>query len=283
MKPRTIVPVLMYHHVTTAGGAINVRPPHFRDQLAWLKTHGYHSLTSAQFAGHLAGDPAPPRSVLITFDDGYLDNYVHAWPLLREFGFHAMIFLVTGWNGDGPPRAFTGSDMSPASLPATPDHAQCKRLVADGAADAVALRWTEIHRMQEDAVCEFHSHTHTHTRWDQLPGEDKNARMREELAQSRRCLQQRLGAVSDHLCWPQGYFDADYVRIAQEAGFRHLYTTRAFGRNRAGTDPRFIFRFAVRDTTGASVGRRIEVASSPWMAPVFNAFKRWKRGQHYLG
>ncbi|HET8598667.1 MAG TPA: polysaccharide deacetylase family protein [Castellaniella sp.] len=281
MSRASTVPVLMYHHVTPEGGAINVTPAHFRDQLAWLKRHGYRTLTCAEFAAHLAGTPAPARSVLITFDDGYLDNYVHAWPLLREFGFHAAIFLVTGWIGDGPARPWAGQGAG--VLPATPDHARCMERVAAGEAGEIALRWSEIEQMRQGGVCEFHSHTHTHTRWDKQDAGRKNAHMRDELDRSRACLAERLGEASDHLCWPQGYFDADYVGIAREAGFRHLYTTRAFGRNRPGSDPASIFRFAVRDTTGASVGRRIRVAASPWLGPAFNAWKRWKRGQHYAG
>lgn len=281
MSGARCVPVLMYHHVTPAGGDINVTPDHFRDQLSWLKRHGYRALTCDEFARHLSGDPAPARSVLITFDDGYLDNYVHAWPLLREFGFHAVIFLVTSWVGEGSARA-CGADAG-AALPATPDHAQCMHAVAQGQAREIALRWSEIERMRADGVCEFHSHTHTHTRWDKQEAARKNERMREELLLSRERLGERLGAVSPHLCWPQGYFDADYVRIAQEAGFRYLYTTRAFGRNLPGADPASIFRFAVRNTTGASVGRRIQIAANPVLGPVFNAWKRWKRGQRYAG
>jgi peptidoglycan/xylan/chitin deacetylase (PgdA/CDA1 family) len=280
MSRNRTVPVLMYHHVTPAGGAINVTPEHFRDQLAWLRDHGYRSLTCDEFAAHLAGSPAPERSILITFDDGYLDNYVHAWPLLREYGFHAVVFIVTSWVGDGPARAYAGGTELP--LPEVPDHEACKRQVEAGTPIEAALRWSEIERMRADGVVEFHSHTHTHTRWDKQDV-DKNAHMAEELVRSRACLEQHLGGVSDHLCWPQGYFDADCVRIAQAAGFRHLYTTRAFGRNQPGSDPASIFRFAVRDTTGASVGRRIRVAAHPLIGPVFNAWKRWKRGERYAG
>lgn len=278
MKSGTIVPVLMYHHVTPAGGAINVSPDNFRDQLDWLRRHGYKSLDCRQFADHLAGQAAPARSVLITFDDGYLDNYIHAWPLLQEYGFNAAIFLVTAWVGDGPARTLAGL-QSQGQTP-LPDHAESQRRIQAGDTDSVILRWSEIEQMRKSGVCEFHSHTHTHTRWD-LQQVDKNAHMREELTQSRASLTHNLGQVSDHLCWPQGYFDQDYVKIARELGFRHLYTTRAFGRNRPGSDPGSIFRFAVRNTSGASVGRRIQVAGNPLLAPVFNSWKKFRRGHVY--
>jgi peptidoglycan/xylan/chitin deacetylase (PgdA/CDA1 family) len=274
MTRSVAVPVLMYHHVSPVAGPINVSPEHFEDQLAWLQSHGYSSLTSEAFAAHLRGEVAPPKSVLITFDDGYLDNYVHAYPLLRKYGFRAMIFLVTSWIGDGPQRSHSGQ----ADMPPVLDHGESMRRVAEGRLDDVALRWSEIQAMRAEGVCEFHSHTHTHTRWDKRPdAADKNERMVEELAASRASLQAHLGSVSEHLCWPQGYFDPDYVGIAQAAGFRYLYTTRAFGRNTPGADPAHIFRFAVRNTTGASVGRRILVARHPVIGPVFNRWKLWTR------
>jgi len=199
---------------------------------------------------------------------------VYAFPLLKKYGFNAVIFLVTGWIHEGPVR----NRMDDTVLPPTPSHDDCQQLISAGQSDKVILRWSEIQHMQADGTVEFHSHTHTHTRWDKSDrAHEKNALMQQELALSRAALVKNLGSVSDHFCWPQGYFDDDYVRIAQDAGFRYLYTTRAFGQNRNGTDPAHIYRFAVRNTTGASVGRRIRVAANPIIAPVFNRWKIWKR------
>lgn len=275
MRKAGTVPVMMYHHVSPVDGMITVSSANFEHQLKWLRNQGYRSLTCDEFAGHLEGRPVPPRSVLITFDDGYLDNWVYAAPLMKRYGFHGVIFLVTSWIGEGPPRPQLGQN----ALPETPSHRDCEDRIEQGRADEVMLRWSEIEAMRADGVFEFHSHTHTHTRWDLGPEKGaKNERMAEELALSRAMLQERLGGVSQHFCWPQGYFDPDYVRIAQDAGFRYLYTTRPFGRNRAGSDPAHIYRFAVRNTTGHSVGRRLRVAANPVIAPIFNRFKLWKRG-----
>lgn len=274
MKYAQTVPVLMYHHVSPSGSFINASPRNFEDQLAWLSRHGYRSLGSDEFAGHLAGQPVPARSVLITFDDGYLDNWVYAYPLLKKYGFRALIFLVTSWMGGGSVRPHLGQE----ALPPTPEHRECERLIESGRADDVALRWSEIRAMQADGTFEFHSHTHTHTRWDKSArAAEKNTMMARELAESRASLEEHLGEVSQHLCWPQGYFDGDYVRLAQEAGFRYLYTTQAFGQNRAGTDPAGIYRFAVRNAPGASVGRRVRIAADPVAGPLYNRWKLWKR------
>lgn len=273
MKYAQTVPVLMYHHVSPVDGMINVSPLNFEQQLLWLKRRGYRSLTSEEFAGHLQGQPVPAKSVLITFDDGYLDNWVYAYPLLKKYGYTGIIFLVTSWINDGPLRHYLGQ----GELPETPSHRECEDRISQSRSDEVILRWSEIKAMQEDGVFEFHSHTHTHTRWDQSTPAEKNAHMAQELALSRASLQDNLGSVSEHFCWPQGYFDADYTRLAQEAGFRYLYTTKAFGQNRAGTDPAHIYRFAVRNTSGNSVGRRIQVAAHPLIGPLFNKWKLWKR------
>jgi peptidoglycan/xylan/chitin deacetylase (PgdA/CDA1 family) len=270
------VPVLMYHHISPVDGMITTSPVNFELQLAWLARHGYRSLSSTEFAAHLAGQPAPPRSVLITFDDGYLDNWVYAYPLLQKYGFSAMIFLVTSWIGDGPARNHLGH----GELPETPSHHDCKQRIQAGDADSVMLRWEEVLAMRDSGTIEFHSHTHTHTRWDTSPrAGEKNALMAQELADSRAALTARLGGVSEHLCWPQGYFDADYVAIARQAGFRYLYTTQAFGQNRPGGEPSLIFRFAVRNTAGAALGRRVRLAAHPVLGPLFNRWKLWKRAR----
>jgi peptidoglycan/xylan/chitin deacetylase (PgdA/CDA1 family) len=165
-------------------------------------------------------------------------------------------------------------------LPGTPDHDACKRLVAEGRADEAMLRWSEIEAMRAAGTFEFHSHTHTHTRWDKVCGADtdaKRAHIAQELRDSRDTLERRLGQASDHLCWPQGYFDADYVAAAREAGFRHLYTTDPFGQNAPGADPGHIYRFAVRNQGGGWLNRRIWLSRDPFWGPRFHAWKAWKK------
>lgn len=270
MNRAKYLPVMMYHHVTPEGGMINSTPENFESQLRWLKAKGWTSIRTEDLAAFLDGKALPKKSVLITFDDGYLDNWVYAYPLLKKYGFSAVCFLVTSWLGHGPIRTKLGEE----DLPSCPEHKECERLIEEGYSDKVILRWEEVKEMQADGVFEFHSHTHTHTRWDlRTDNTNKNAQIRWELERSREVLKQKLGSVSDHFCWPQGYYDSDYVAIAKEVGFRYLYTTQAFGFNKSNTDSAAIHRFAVRNTHGASVGRRLKLAVSPLRGAVFNQWK----------
>ncbi len=272
-----VVPVLMYHHVSPNNDMITTTPENFESQVRWLSEAGFHTLTAQEFAEFLAGKPVPPRSVLLTFDDGYLDNWVYAHPILERYRKHAVLFLITGLIGQGAARPVWGQG---AELPPTPSHRDCEAAIEAGQADEVMLRWSEVHIMREAGTFEFHSHTHTHTRWDHRFGEDplqKSEHLREDLLHSRAALVSELGDVSDHLCWPQGYFDDDYVAVARELGFRYLYTTHPAGQNVPGTSSEHIHRIAAKDEPAAWVARRLRLARSPWLAPLYNRIRYGRR------
>ena len=272
----TSVPVLMYHHIRPEAGFIACTPEHFEQQLQWLSHQGYESLSLAEFAAHLAGETRT-KAVVITFHDGYLDNWVYAFPLLQKYGFKATIFLVSGWLHHGEIRANTATAKSPAELPPCPEHAQCEQLIEHGCSDEVILRWSEVKAMIDSGLVEFHCHTHSHTRWDLDPSIDKNTMFRQELRDSKATFIRELGTCSQHFCWPQGYFDEDYLAIAQSEGFAYFYTTDPFGRNTQHTSNTHIYRFHAPNRNGHRLGKRIRASHHPLIAPAFNRFKRWKK------
>lgn len=261
------LPVLMYHHVTPNDGLVTVSPATFRWQMQWLADHGYRSIGCRDLEHFLAGGVLPDKSVLITFDDGYLDNYVYAHPVLEEFGLRAVIFLVTGWIGEeGQPRRYASLG---GAVPACPNHRECKALLAAGRADDVMLRWSEVEAMQAAGTFEFHSHTDTHTRWDKTIADraERRAALAADLAASRATLAARCGD-SAHLCWPQGYYDDDYRAVAKEAGFRYLYTVRK-GINTPATAADEIGRIVVKDRVGAWFGSRMFLYRRPLLGGVY--------------
>lgn len=263
------VPVLMYHHVSRSPGMITITPEYFEEHVAWLAEAGYSTLNAAQLAGFLAGEPVPEKSVMLTFDDGYLDNWVYGHPVLARYGMQALMFVVTGNIHEGAPRAHAGMG---AGLPETPEHRACEAAIEAGKADDVTVRWSEIHAMRAAGTFEFHSHTHTHTRWDKRYAEpaQKRACLAEDLHKSRESLRRNLGEASDHLCWPQGYFDADYVAEARDQGFRHLYTTDPVGQNRPGTDPGHIHRITAKNEPGRWLKRRLWLARHRILGPLYD-------------
>lgn len=273
MSHARAVPVLMYHHVSPSPGLITVRPSTFEMQMAHLAYNGYTTLTAEQLFDFLQGEKQVPRkSLVITFDDGYLDNYVYAFPILKRFGLHGIIFATTGWIGDGPARNHAGED---GELPPCPDHRSCKAAIASGKADSVMLRWSEIALMEESGAVEIHSHTHSHIRWDQqIPAKDQClAALASDLAESRETLHTFLGKDSRHLCWPWGFFDSAYQAVAEKAGFVAQYSTSPHI-NSPTTDPRNIGRFVVKDRADGWLARRLWLYSHPWIGNLYRFLKK---------
>lgn len=280
MQTARNIAVLMYHHVTPQGGSLAVTASRFDHQIRGLARAGFHSLSADEFAAFLEGAPTPKKSVLITFDDGYLDNWVYAHPVLQRYGMRAILFAATGLIGQGRARPFQGQGTP---LPACLPHSQAQALMFGTNADAVMLRWDEIHAMVDAQTFEIHSHTHRHQRWDRQHDTSAAAleSLRTDLQHSRQKLIDELGWTSKHLCWPQGYFDADYQRIARQEGFQYLYTTDARGQNAPHGDPAHIYRIAVRNRPDPWLRMRIWLANHPVAGPLYN---RWKtRGDSAKG
>ncbi len=274
------IPVVMYHHVTEQGGFLAMSARQFESQIRGLAEKGYRALKADEFASFFKGRPLPRKSILLTFDDGYLDNWVHAHPILERYGMSAILFAITGLIGNGPARPHAGQGKAvPICLP----HRRAKMQMFGNQPDSVMLRWDEVHKMVGAGTFEIHSHTHTHKRWDLEceSASEKMERLREDLSASRLVLTQQLGDVSSHLCWPQGYFDADYKQAAQELGFRHLYTTDARGQNLPQGDTTHIHRLSGKNWPFSYLRRRLWLATHPAFGPAYNKWKARSDAQQY--
>lgn len=281
MKTAQGIPVLMYHHVSPSPGLVTVSPETFHTQMAWLARHNYRSIGTNDLAAFLAGKPLPEKSVMITFDDGYLDNYLYAHPVLQAFGLKAVLFVITGWLGQGALRDAghnhsqkLGAGDTAYNPRLTPSHRICMEKIAAGQADEVMLRWSEVIEMHKAGSFEFHSHTHTHQRWDRLISDPQERRIKlaEDLAASRTALAMHLGSASSHLCWPQGYFDADYEAVAHRAGFTHLYTVNKETCT-AKTSISAIPRVVVKDRADGWFGRRLWLYRHPRLTRAYLALR----------
>ncbi len=97
------VPILMYHYISEPPADadiyrkdLSVPPGRFESHLHYLQEHGYQTITLDDLLAYLAyGKPLPERPVVLTFDDGYEDNYIHAFPLLRRYGMIGHFFIIS--------------------------------------------------------------------------------------------------------------------------------------------------------------------------------------------
>lgn len=102
---RIHVPILMYHYVSPLpANADNIRvgltldPVIFRQHIQYLHDEGYHTISLYEMNEALEnGAVLPPKPVILTFDDGYIDHYVHVFPVLQEFGFTGTFFIATAF------------------------------------------------------------------------------------------------------------------------------------------------------------------------------------------
>lgn len=89
------LPVLMHHLISNDASHLSVRPAVFEEQCRSLAAKGWFGIGLAEAEEFLInGAPLPKKSFLMTFDDGFLDNYVYAWPIMRKYGHKGVIFAV---------------------------------------------------------------------------------------------------------------------------------------------------------------------------------------------
>ena len=191
-----------------------VTPRAFAAQVDHLRRH-YHVLPLSAVVQRLAAREAlPPKTVVITLDDGFRDNYEHAFPILTHAGVPATVFLTASYIGTDRLPTLTRTEFTPRPLD-----------------------WTQVREMHAHGI-EFGSHTLSHPMLSQVPLVDA----RREIAESRRVIEERLGARATLFCYPRGDFNDTVKRVVQEEGYVAACTTRP-GVNDWRTD-----RFALRRT-----------------------------------
>lgn len=239
---RPPVPILMYHAVEDTA-----RPPQYKHfyvtaaefagQMRTLKSSGYSPITFGTLAAARAGEaPLPPKPVLLTFDDGYLNLKTNVHPLLRSLGFPYTVFLVSELVGK------TNAWVAAEGYDPTP-----------------LLGWPDILAMQADGGVEFEGHTQTHPRLADLSEADA----RREVTGSKTALEQKLGKPLTTLCYPYGSVNDRVAEIVAEAGYTQAVTTE-FGRARQGDPPLRLPRISVYHTPYLSLTYGIGPLNFRW-------------------
>jgi len=157
MKKETIVPVLMYHSIGIPNEKWiynHLTCPYniFESQLMWLKKKQFHTISLQQLYSHMSeGRKLPKNPVVLTFDDGYLDNWVFAYPLLKKYGFSGTIYLSPEFVDPAISNRKNLDDFWKTNI-------NLKKLKTTG-----FLSWEELIEMEKEGVMDIQSHAMSHT------------------------------------------------------------------------------------------------------------------------
>lgn len=224
------VPVLMYHHVLPESGGITSSVEEFDGHMKLIADKGYKTVTMDEFYMFKKGLlKLPKKSVLLTFDDGWRDNYFYAYPILKKYKLKAAIFAVTEWVELASSKKSEFKDVS---------HKQCKELLSNEPG-SVVCSWNELNEMRD--VFDVHSHTHSH-RENFITTAPP---LGESLQKSKEIIEKRMGIKEKHLCWPKGHYDDDAVKLALDCGYQVLYTTQR-GVNLPDNELKYIKRISMK-------------------------------------
>ncbi len=192
--------VLCYHKigVAPAGSKLKelwISPEKFRAQVKYLLDHGYATLLFSDLLKAWRGEAVlPEKAVVITFDDGYENNYLHAWPILKELGAKGNIFVVYNTIGK------VNSWHNPAS---------------EGWVNMATL--AQLKEMQDSGVIEYGSHTMNHPHLSALKPGDAAW----EMAESKRQLEAAFGREMFAFAYPYG--DGAYIPALRETALETGY------------------------------------------------------------
>ncbi|MDI7276207.1 MAG: polysaccharide deacetylase family protein [Anaerolineae bacterium] len=190
------VPILMYHYVGELPADadpvrldLTVPPDRFEAQLAYLQASGYTSVTLEDLVLYLTvGRPLPEKPIILTFDDGYVDNFIYAFPLLRRYGFTGTFFVVVQFMDEG---------------------------------RAGYITWEQARLMQENGM-DIQSHGVSH---EDLAGAPA-AFVAEQVSASRRRIEEELGKPVRFFAYPYGSYDRRTVAALVAAEYWGAVTTR---------------------------------------------------------
>ncbi len=214
-----LFPILAYHSISEESGSDveTVAPDVFESQMAWLAGRKFKAVTVSELVCAMARPTAAGRVLAITFDDGYRDNIMTAFPVLQRYGFYATYYIPTAYIGG-------------LSLWNPVDYIGHRPVMTD----------TEIRRLS-DAGQEIGSHAHSHVDLTFLD----DPRLNEELRQSGEILGDITGRPVVAVAPPHGRSNRKVAECAARLGYAHLVRGGRFRSNPKGASPYDLRRITI--------------------------------------
>ena len=209
-------PILMYHYVSVPPPDadkyrldLSVTPANFDAQMEYLTLEGYHPVRVSDLAEFLTnGTPLPTKPIVITFDDGYSDNYQNAFPILKKYKFPATFFVITQYVDDKK----TGY-----------------------------MNWDQLEEMAIEKM-EIGSHSMTHPDLRDKPRVFQVS----EIAGSKLLIESRIGTPVRVFSYPAGRYDAHTIDVLRSSGYLAAVTTDPQGAHQSVDDPFELQRIRIR-------------------------------------
>ena len=213
--------ILMYHMISEPGsgedGRYTCPPLRFERHMRFLRKKRFNIISMEQvLCFYKEGIALPERPVAITMDDGFGDNYIHAFPILKKYDIPATIFLVAGQIGKTNEWMDVGNYQS-----------------------RIMLNWEQVRQMGKWGVS-FGAHTMTHVRLPDLPAKDAA----DEIRRSKEVIEGETGRPVSLFAYPYGLYSEESIRILKQCGFQLSCSTRS-GFNNRETDPFLLRRIEV--------------------------------------
>ncbi|MBX4263459.1 polysaccharide deacetylase family protein [Clostridium estertheticum] len=182
------IPILMYHSISyEKENILRVPKEKFRNQMKYLKDNNYTTLTLDELYSYMkTGKDLPSKPIVITFDDGYKDNYTNAYPILKEFKLKATIFVITN----------------------TIDH------------EKDYLTSAEIKLMDSNNI-RIESHTSSHEHLDQISYVDNVNTMKTSKIKLEKILNKKI----DYIAYPYGGYTPNTIKAAKQSGYKLAFST----------------------------------------------------------
>jgi peptidoglycan/xylan/chitin deacetylase (PgdA/CDA1 family) len=189
------LPVLMYHYIRSVAPvtdslaySLSVTPEVLDQQLSYIAQNGYQTISLNDLSDSLENHaPLPPKSVILTFDDGYRDFYTTAFPLLKKYNLRAVSFYVVDYFN------FPGY-----------------------------MNWDMVREIHKSGLVDVESHTLGHLMLTNLqPDQAKN-----EIFESKRILEEQLQKKVNYFAYPYGDFNDEVVNLVKSAGYKLAFGTK---------------------------------------------------------
>ena len=260
LTPRAVV--LMYHRVAKSPNdpwQLCVSPEHFEQQLQVLTNYNVVPLPAVV-------NNLPKKGIAITFDDGYIDNYTAARPLLEKYQLPATFFITTGNIDSGsefwwdeleqvvPDELYlnTWEKLLPLSHERQQQELRRLRLLKSARPEYLSMSSAQLKEMAENPLFHIGAHTVHHA----ALGHQEPAVQKTQISQSREWLYNLTGKMPELLAYPYGNYNEATINIASEEKLSAAFTTEPRLITKASA-PYQRGRFQVKDWDGKEFNERL--------------------------